>query len=39
MSYYKMKVTIVTSGWVKMQFRMKRVEKKLDNSNLINKIT
>jgi len=39
MSYHKMKVTIVTSGWVKMRFRMKRVKKKLDNSNLIDKIT
>jgi len=29
MSYHKMKVTIVTSGWVKMRFWMKRVEKKL----------
>jgi len=29
MSYHKMKVTIVTSGWVKMWFRMKRVEKNL----------
>ena len=27
MSYHKMKVTIVTSSWVKTQFRMKRVEK------------
>jgi len=27
MSYHKMKVTIVTSGWVEMRFRMKRVEK------------
>jgi len=29
MSYHKMKVTIITSGWLKMQFRMKCVEKKL----------
>jgi len=39
MGYHKVKVTIATSGWVKMRFRMKRVEKKLDNSNLIHKIT
>jgi len=31
--------SIVTSGWGKIRFRMKRVEKKLDNSNLIDKIT
>jgi len=37
-SQHKMKVTIVTSGWVKMRFRMKRAEK-IDNSNIIDKIT
>jgi len=29
MSYHKIKVVIVTSDLVKMQFRMKRVEKNL----------
>jgi len=29
MNYHKMKVTIVNSGWMKMRFQMKRVEKNL----------
>jgi len=29
MNYHKMKVTTVTSGWVKMRFQMKRVVKNL----------
>jgi len=39
MNYHKMKITIVISGSVKSRFRIKRVEKKLDYSNLIDEIT